>query len=62
MCEVHAYLLKGNEEEKILESVEHVVADHDNIVLKNIFGEEKIVKAKFKLFDSNDNKLLLQPL
>ncbi|HMB32167.1 MAG TPA: CooT family nickel-binding protein [Desulfohalobiaceae bacterium] len=62
MCDVHAYLLKNGHEEKVLESVERVEVSDSNIKLKNIFGEEKSVQAKFSLFDNNLQKILLQPV
>ncbi len=62
MCDVHAYLLQNGREEKVLESVERVEVSDSSIKLKNIFGEEKSVQAKFSLFDNNLQKILLQPI
>jgi predicted RNA-binding protein len=60
MCDVHVYLLKNGQEEKILESVEYVKAEGEDFILRNIFGQEKKVKASFKLLDNDNNKLLLK--
>jgi predicted RNA-binding protein len=62
MCEVHVYLQKNDGQEKILESVEYVQADGSEITARNIFGEQKTVQARFVLFDSSRNTILLQSL
>jgi predicted RNA-binding protein len=62
MCEVHVYLQKNDGQEKILESVEYVQADGSEITARNIFGEHKTVQARFILFDSSRNTILLQSL
>ena len=62
MCEVHVFIQNGGAEEKLMESVERVEAvDSRQVRMKNIFGEEKTVSGKIVLFDSNQNKILLQP-
>lgn len=63
MCEVHVFIHKEGAEEKFMESVERVEAvDSRQVRMKNIFGEEKTVFGKIILFDSNQNKILLQPV
>jgi len=62
MCESSAYILKNGKEELILEDVEMMERDGDQIKLRNIFGEEKKVKAKLKKFSLVDHKILLEPL
>lgn len=62
MCEVHVYLQKNDGQEKIMESVEYVQADGSEITARNIFGEQKTVQARFILFDSSRNTILLQSL
>lgn len=62
MCEVHVFIQNEGAEEKLLESVERVeTVDSRQVRMKNIFGEEKTVSGKIILFDSNQNKILLQP-
>lgn len=62
MCDANAYLLKGGEEEDLLESVERVEIDGDEARLTNIFGERKVVRARLVLFDNGLGKLLFEPL
>jgi predicted RNA-binding protein len=58
MCDIDAYLLRNGSEEKILENVERVEETRDGIRLQNIFGEEKLVKAKMVLYDSGAKKMV----
>ena len=63
MCEAHAFLLrKGKKEEKLLENVDHVSVEGDEIRMINIFGEQKILKASIKSYNSSENKILLEPI
>ena len=47
MCEAHAYILRNDKEEIILENVDHLEVDDGEIRMINIFGEQKILKAKW---------------
>ena len=62
MCDVHVFLKTAKNKEKILESVEYLEADGEQITARNIFGEEKTVRAKFTLFDSSQNTIVLEAL
>ena len=62
MCDANAYLVREGVEEVLLESVDLVQLDGDEAKLINIFGERKIVRARFKLFDNSQGKLLFEPL
>jgi len=62
MCEAHAYILKDQTEEKLLENVDNVSVEGDEIRLINIFGEQKILKARMKSYSSSDNKMLFEPI
>lgn len=60
MCEANAFLLKDGKEEKILESVDELEVEGDEIRMINIFGEQKILKARIKLYNNSDGKILLE--
>ena len=62
MCDANAYLEKDGAEELLLESVDLVEQDGDEATLINIFGERKIVRARLKLFDNSQGKLVFEPL
>jgi predicted RNA-binding protein len=62
MCDVHVYLKTGDSREKILESVEYLEARGQEITARNIFGQEKTVRARFSLFDSSQNSIILEAI
>ena len=62
MCDATAYLVKDDGEEMLLESVDLVEQDGDEVKLINIFGERKVVRARLKLFDNSQGKLVFEPL
>ena len=60
MCDTHVYVLKNNKEEKILENVDKVEMNGDELRMTSIFGEQMILNAKFKSFNSSEGKLLFE--
>ncbi|WP_227767336.1 CooT family nickel-binding protein [Zhaonella formicivorans] len=62
MCEANAYLKKGDREELILEQVDEVEPFEDGLLLRNIFGVQKIVKAKIQSLALVNHKIILEEL
>lgn len=62
MCEAHAFILKDGKEEKVLESVDIVELEEDEVNIVSIFGEQKTLKARLKLYDNTKSKILFEPL
>ena len=62
MCEAHAFILQDEREVKLLESVDELVVEGDEIRLINIFGEQKILKARVKGYSGSGRKILLEPI
>ena len=62
MCEAHAFILKNGEEEKVLESVDIVELEGDEVKLVSIFGEQKTLKARLKLYDNTRSKIVFEEL
>jgi predicted RNA-binding protein len=62
MCEAHAFILKDGEEEMFLESVDLVKLVGDEVKLVSIFGEQKTLKARLKLYDNTKRKIVFEPL
>lgn len=61
MCESNAYIIKDGAEEPIFESVD-ILEDMDGQVrMINLFGEERIVKARIKMLSLVDHKIILEP-
>ena len=62
MCEAHAYLLKDDIEEKIMESVDLVEMDGEDIKMVSIFGEQKTVRGKLTRYDNRQGKIIIEPV
>jgi predicted RNA-binding protein len=62
MCEAHAFILKDGKEEKVLESVDLVEFEDGQVRLTSIFGEQKSLNARLKLYDNSKSKILFEPV
>jgi predicted RNA-binding protein len=62
VCEVHAFILKDGKEEKVMESVDIVKLEGNEVNMVSIFGEQKTLKARLKLYDNTKRKILFEPL
>ena len=60
MCEAHAYILRNGKEVKLLENVDQVEVEGDEIKMVNIFGEQKILKARIRSYNNTDSKIVLE--
>lgn len=60
MCEAHVYLEKDGEEELLLESVYLIEPEGDGWRLENIFGEQKVLQAVFKVLALSEERIVLQ--
>lgn len=59
LCDLKAYLKKNDKEELLLESVNQVRAEGGDVVLRNLFGEEKRVTGIVKEVSLVKNRLLI---
>ena len=62
MCESSAYVLKDGKEELVLESVDLLENKKGEIMLINMFGEQKTVKAKVKTLSLVEHKIIMEPI
>ncbi len=61
MCEANAFLRKTGEEDKlILEMVDRVYNQENNLVIEDIFGRRKIVRAKIVELALVDHRIILE--
>jgi predicted RNA-binding protein len=60
MCEQNVYLLNGDGEELIMEAADTVKPEGDGLLLTNIFGEQKVVKAQIHALYLNDSRVILK--
>ena len=62
MCEAHAFMLKNGKEEKVLENVDLVSLEGDEVKLVSIFGEQKTLKARLKVYNNTEGKIVFEPV
>jgi len=61
MCEANAYMLRGDDKELILESVDLVEPQEDGgFLLVDIFGSQKTIRAKLKRMNLVDHKIIFE--
>jgi predicted RNA-binding protein len=61
MCEANAYIInEDGEEALLLEGVDKVVPEADTLILENIFGQKKIIKARIKELSLVDHRIILE--
>ncbi|MCL6448471.1 MAG: CooT family nickel-binding protein [Armatimonadetes bacterium] len=60
MCEANAYLRKDGREELFLEAVDKVVPHEDGLMLEDIFGRRKIIKARIAELALVDHRIILE--
>jgi predicted RNA-binding protein len=60
MCEANAYLLKDGKEELILEAVDVIENQGTQLRVANIFGEQKVIRARIRSMSLVEHKILLE--
>jgi len=60
VCEASAYLRKDGKEELLLEMVDKVVPHEEGLMLEDIFGRRKIIKARIAELALVDHKIVLE--
>jgi len=54
-------MIEDGEEKKILENVDLVECEGDQAKLVNIFGEQKIIKGRLRVYDNAKSKIVFEP-
>jgi predicted RNA-binding protein len=62
MCDVNVFVIKNGVEEKVLENVDLIEAVDDGMRLVNIFGEERMLKAKMISYNNSNKRMVFQPV
>jgi predicted RNA-binding protein len=61
MCEANAYIIdESGKESLLLEGVDKLMPKDESLILENIFGQKKIVKARIKELALVDHKIILE--
>ena len=59
MCDLKAYVRNNDKEELLLESVNHVRSEEGEVVLRNLFGEEKRVRGEVREVSLVKNRVIV---
>ena len=60
MCDLQAYMKKQGKEELLLESVNQVRVENGEVVLRNLFGEEKRVRGAVSEVSLTKNRIIVE--
>lgn len=60
MCDLKAYIRKDGHEELLLESVNQVRTEGEELVLRNLFGEEKRVNGIVREVSLTKSRLIVE--
>lgn len=60
MCDLKAYVRKRDKEELLLESVNHVRVENGEVVVRNLFGEEKKVRGVVSEVSLIKNRIIVE--
>ena len=60
MCDLKAYVIKQGKEELLLESVNLVRVENNEVVLRNLFGEEKKLVGAVREISLVKNRVLVE--
>ena len=61
MCDLKAYVLNNDREELVLESVTHIRTEAGEVILRNLFGEEKRVKGEVREVSLTKHRVIVEP-
>jgi predicted RNA-binding protein len=60
MCDLKAYVQKNGKEELLLESVNSIRVEDGEVVMRNLFGEEKRVRGEVREVSLVKNRVLVE--
>lgn len=60
MCDLKAYVKEGAQERLVLEAVNSIRAEGGEVVLRNLFGEEKRVRGEVREVSLAKSKVIVE--
>ena len=60
MCELKAYVKQKDKEDMILEAVNYIRTEGGEVILKNLFGEEKRVRGSVQEVSLVKNRVVIE--
>lgn len=60
MCDVNAYIFKDGKEELYLENVDVILPEQGKVLLRNLFGEQKVFEGDIKEISLLKHKIVME--
>ena len=60
MCDLKAYVRSKDREDLILESVNQIRSEGGEVILRNLFGEEKTVRGEIREVSLSKSRVVLE--
>jgi predicted RNA-binding protein len=60
MCEAVVFVVKDGEKQQIMENVVTVVPEGDKLLLTDLFGEQKLIRAGIDTIDLIGHEIILK--
>jgi predicted RNA-binding protein len=60
MCDLKAYVKRQGKEELLLESVNSVRVENGEVIMRNLFGEEKRVRGEVREVSLVSNRVIIE--
>lgn len=60
MCDINAYIVKDGKEELYLENVDVITPEHGKVLLKNLFGEQKVFEGDIREISLLKHRIVLE--
>jgi len=60
MCDSNAYLIRGDREELLMESLDFLRQEEDRVIFRDIFGEEKTIQGRLKELHLSKQRVVLE--
>jgi predicted RNA-binding protein len=59
MCEAIVYMVRGGDRQKIMEDVVTVAPEGDQLLLTDLFGEQKLITAEIQTIDLTGHEIII---
>ena len=60
MCEANVYIKTKDQLELYFENVDKILPDSDEIIMEDVFGQKKIIKAKLKELNLVEHRIIIE--
>ncbi len=62
MCDTNLYLWRDGKEELFMESIDRIRPEGETVVVRDIFGEQRTLRARFRETRLSKNRIVFEEL